>query len=663
MFVKDVKLRLNLFTWFRKLLILGMQSKWFTYGFLLFMNAALITLAVLQYRWLGSVSEAEQERLEEGLVASGENFASDFNEVFSDLKGTFRIQVTEYDADVTPMIQESYVRWNENARHPEVLSELHFVRFSDTENPSFYRFDGEESGFQSTIPDSALVKWLDENHNPKPGVKPSVSLRSLPDFGTDTYIEIPIQILDFITVTNEESIGNLNLQLSIDQLNDVILLKISNDYVRSTLIPEIAATYFGDSFFEQYHLALVKSGENPFVYFNSDPGIMPDNPDLKTDLDRLNLSSMIFLDQRPEVENISIQRADSISISYFESSTTTNTESGGRFKHVYREESNVRGNLPSDLDTPSVFGFRNSAATFDTSVTSAFVANITTAGWELWLSFKAGSLEEFVAKTRNRNLTISFGILLILGISSVLIVVFAQRSRDLAAQQMLFVAGVSHELRTPLSVIRSAAENLSEGVVQDKHRQKEYAKLMLKEGRRLSDMVDQIMEFSGIQTGKRIYNFTDVDIEQLMIQIKEEFHPILEDEGLTLEYSSIAKLNTIKADRDALFLSISNLIHNAIKFSNGSSRLILRVDDISYKSGLGLRIQVQDFGVGIPQDEQSDVFKPFYRARKSVENQVKGNGIGLSLVSKVAKAHQGEIRLTSSVGEGSTFSLIIPFHP
>lgn len=175
-------------------------------------------------------------------------------------------------------------------------------------------------------------------------------------------------------------------------------------------------------------------------------------------------------------------------------------------------------------------------------------------------------------------------------------------------------------------------------------------------------MVDQIMEFSGIQTGKRIYTFSSIDIEQLMTEVKEELRPIFEEHNLKLEYSNISKLISINADHDALYLAITNLLQNAIKFSNGSDNVILRIDEVTYKSGLALRIQVQDFGVGIPTDEQDQVFKPFYRARRSVDNQVKGNGIGLSLVQKVAKAHEGSVELKSIEGEGSTFTLLIPFH-
>ena len=173
-------------------------------------------------------------------------------------------------------------------------------------------------------------------------------------------------------------------------------------------------------------------------------------------------------------------------------------------------------------------------------------------------------------------------------------------------------------------------------------------------------MVDQIMEFSGIQSGKRVYHFRDLNLNDLFDSIKEESRHRLEEQGMHLEYSVNTKIELIKADPDAIFLCIMNLINNAIKFSGESDKILLKVDDFILKGRTALRIQVQDFGIGIPEKEQISVFKPFFRGEKPVNDQVKGNGIGLSLVQKVAIAHKGEVTLKSKIGDGSTFSLILP---
>lgn len=631
-----------------------MQNGWFTYGFLGLTVVSLITLAVFQYEWLGSVSEAERQRLEEGLEASSENFVSDFNEVFSNLRNNFRIQITDEETDITPNLAESYLRWYNSFDHSEILEEVVFVKVSEGESAQYSTFDANSGNLTPTIPDSATEAWVNEHANII-GDKPSVSLNALPDFGEHSFIDIPIQVLDFITLNRNEGIENLEVQLSINRLNDLVLIKLNNQYIKSTLIPEIASRYYGDSYDDQYHLAILKEGEQSQIYYNSYTNGVPTKPEMKVRLDRLNFSSMIMLDEFTG-SDLSVDDGDSVKFRYVESNSSTRTNT---IQHIAQFESNSIHQIEEEEQLDTVFGMR---ARIDTSIATAFVGNLSPDSWELWLSFKAGSLDALVSQTRNKNLAISFGILFILGFSCVLIVVFAQRSRQLADQQMMFVAGVSHELRTPLTVIRSAAENLSEGIVQDQERTKQYANLMLKEGRRLSDMVDQIMEYSGIQTGKRIYTFSDIDIEALMLEIITEFKPLFEEYNVKLEYVNTAKLNSIKADKDALFIAVTNLLNNAIKFGNDSHRVILRLDESNYKSGLALRIHVQDFGIGIPEDEQNDVFNPFYRGRSSVENQVKGNGIGLSMVLKIAHSHSGEIRLTSKENEGSTFTIIIPYH-
>src|SRR4029453_11368606 len=123
--------------------------------------------------------------------------------------------------------------------------------------------------------------------------------------------------------------------------------------------------------------------------------------------------------------------------------------------------------------------------------------------WQGVVKHPAGSLEAFVGSTRRRNLMLSTSILAVLAVSMVLLIVSTRRSQELARQQLEFVAAVSHELRTPLAVIRSAGENLADGVVHDERQGRKYGGLIRAEGRRLSEMVEQILEFAGIQSGQR----------------------------------------------------------------------------------------------------------------------------------------------------------------
>lgn len=630
----------------------------YTYSFLGVMVVALVSLAVLQYRWLGSVSDAEKERLEENLSAASENFVADFNEVFSELGQTFRVQVSDPNEDLEPALNKALLSWIGNSGYPELLDSVFVVKTSDQEPAEVFLFSSDPALLKPISPPNSVKNWIDKNNGSSAPKR--VSLRVHPELGDPSFMSVPVQFLDMIQVSNREFGQKVEVQLSVDQLDDVILLKLDDDVIKENVIPDIARTYFSDSYDDQYTLSLVKEGEDSTVYFTSgNSGKIPE-PDFTSALDKSSLSNILVFQTDPYLvdgirfPNISeslktgLRKLDFIEESAFD----TIQRDGHEIQSLFHSKS-VASIKTRDSSSWSV-------QSRDTTITSNLRGSLASSPWQLWLSFREGSLDEFVNKTRNRNLGISFGILFILGISVVLIVVFSQRSRDLAEQQMLFVAGVSHELRTPITVIRSAAENLTEGVVQSEDRKKEYANLMLKEGRRLSDMVDQIMEFSGIQTGKRIYHCTQVNLDEFFTSIKEESRHLLEEKGMHLEYSVNTSQQSIYADPDALFLCISNLMSNAIKFSGTSKKIFLKVDDEFLKGGKALRIQVQDFGIGIPEKEQSEIFKPFFRGEKPVNDQVKGNGIGLSLVQKVVEAHKGEITLKSKEGEGSMFSIVLP---
>lgn len=632
-----------------------MQNKWTIYSFLGIMMVALVTLAVLQYHWLGSVSDAERKRLQENLDASTENFVSDLNRDLSSLNQAFKIQISNNsEAQIEGLLGKSYLNWLSNTEYPQLIDSLFFVQDVYGNEPVINLFSTDPARLTEIDHTKNISDWIRNHSSGKKHGSKSFDLIKSPDFGDPTFIAIPVQLLDLVTIEDNNSGKNMQVSLNIDQGDDVVLLQLNDEVIKSRVIPKIAKTYFSDSFDDQYHISIIKeeSEENnpQKVYFTTSETNDIPTPDFKKNLRKLDFTSVFLIQSERDIPDINplLKRLDSLPGSI--RSISINNENSAKGFATNSESSQMRFR---SVTKDSVLTIKT-----DTTINNSFEADFITAGWQFWLSFKEGSLDSFVNKTKNRNLAISFGILVILGFCVGMIVLFSKRSQDLAEQQMLFVAGVSHELRTPITVIRSAAENLNEGIVQDEKKRKQYTNLMLNEGRRLSDMVDQIMEFSGIQAGKRVYNFAEVEIEDLMNEILSEYRPVLESEGIQLEYSFTASKSVITADRDALYLSISNLLSNAIKFS-GSSKTI-RVAVAETTSQDFITFIVKDTGIGIPLEEQKKVFKPFFRGKKPVDDQVKGNGIGLSLVKKVAEAHKGEIRVKSKEGEGSVFILILP---
>jgi signal transduction histidine kinase/type II secretory pathway pseudopilin PulG len=283
-------------------------------------------------------------------------------------------------------------------------------------------------------------------------------------------------------------------------------------------------------------------------------------------------------------------------------------------------------------------------------------ALIDRAGWKITAVHRAGSLDAAVAQLRRRNLAISFSILAVLATSIAMVLVSTARAQRLARQQIEFVSTVSHELRTPLAVICSAGENLADGVVKDREQLETYGKLVRDEGRRLTEMVEQVLSFAGLQSGLKTQTFVPVDVADIVEQTLQDLDMVINQDGFTVERVFSRDLPPIMADPVSLRRAVHNLITNAIKYS-GSERWI-RISIVT--EGQWVKLTVEDHGVGMASADLSHIFEPFYRCRTAVEAQIHGSGIGLSLVKKTIDQHGGEVGVTSTPGSGSRFSMALP---
>jgi signal transduction histidine kinase len=221
---------------------------------------------------------------------------------------------------------------------------------------------------------------------------------------------------------------------------------------------------------------------------------------------------------------------------------------------------------------------------------------------------------------------------------------------------MEFVATVSHELRTPLAVIRSAAENLADGIVDDQAQVRKYGELVRGEGRRLTDMVEQILEFSGIQSGERLLNPTPVPIASLLRGVLEGSASLAAAAGIDVEQDLPADLPPVVGDEPALRRVFQNLLGNAIKY--GAAGGWIRID--ARRQGNEVLVTVSDRGIGIDPSDHERIFDPFYRAAAVVEAQIQGAGLGLSLVKRIVEAHGGAISVRSAPGAGAAFTVRLP---
>lgn len=243
-----------------------------------------------------------------------------------------------------------------------------------------------------------------------------------------------------------------------------------------------------------------------------------------------------------------------------------------------------------------------------------------------------GGLGNVVAQTRLKNLALSGAILLVLLASMFALGWSTRRAQRLAELQMEFVAGVSHELRTPLTVIRSAGENLADGVVTKPESVVKYGRMVRDEGLRLSGMVEQILGYAGVESGKWRPSMERFDLGELA--------------GAQGVY--------VKGDRLALEQCVRNLVDNAERHGWGLENLRVETE------GKLARVIVEDSGDGLEPGELDRLFQPFFRGKRSREKQVKGFGLGLALVRRVAEAHGGRIWAENRKEGGARFVLELP---
>ena len=280
--------------------------------------------------------------------------------------------------------------------------------------------------------------------------------------------------------------------------------------------------------------------------------------------------------------------------------------------------------------------------------------------WTLVARHKSGSLQQEVAARKKRNLVIGFTILFLIGTSAFVVVAAGQRAARLAHLRMEFVAGVTHELRTPLAVIDSAGANLSRGLVLGSDRLEVYGSTIQKESRRLAALVDQILEFAGLEAGRSQLAPEPLDPVELVEQTLAEFEERFRNAGWVIEREFKGGVPPVWASAKSLGVALRNLLDNTMKYAAGGRWVRIAVKAGRRGSEEEVQISVQDRGPGIPRQELRRIFDPFYRGGKYLASSTPGSGLGLSLVQRHLKLQGGRVTVESEVGRGAIFTLHLP---
>ncbi len=568
------------------------------------------------------MSESERERLEEGLDIATRRFVEDIFREFSDVALSFQLQPTTEAYSLETQLSRSLELWDTTSLDPDILRSVYVSEFDSGGELALSHFD-PAFGKLDTVQWPQVLDSLKVRLDRMTGFQLPDSSGTPFDFRFNAFrdsVPVPsetdsIWLLVPLIRAAELSFGSIQRSLA-----GWTLIEIDIDVFASELLPGVVATHFDT---RDYKVAVFASERSDRVVFRSEETLSRNgmsSPDLAvTGLAYETLGPggvAIPPSQRGRGRRIATQRL-------------------------------TNPNLPFGRGRPGR-GLGPGAIPF----------TLCGASWQLVVQHQSGSLESAVSTLRRRNLFVGLGILALLGVSGVMTIVWAERVRSIGRLQMEFAAGISHELRTPLTTIRTAAHNIASGVVSKPEEVREYATMVKAEGRRLSQMVDQTIQFAQTESGRRHYELRPVDIGQVVERTLDVAFSSSDDAQSKVWVDIDPTLPPVLADETALTHSLGNLIVNALKYgvTNGTVVVEARLDTRTNR----VQLSVSNSGAAIAPSDIQHIFEPFYRGRRI--DRTPGSGLGLSLVRKMIEGQNGEVTVSSQPGK-TRFTLHIPAMP
>jgi len=575
------------------------------------MAVLLPLLAALHYHWLGQVSEGATQRLQNSLRARAREFRYDFNREFIRAYLNFHVDSFAPPDDIERFHVERFERWTQTAPHLRLISDVFVVRYDEQGLPHLSRLDPKSKRLEPN-------EWSGENARLRARFDRSEHAQTKvgqPSF--ESFVEDPpALVVPFPVEQNQKAQGSGMALLP----PGFTIIKLDLGYMHREFIPALVKSHLFDDAQTEYNVAIVSlSHPDQVIYSSSSPTVDPASSDVST---------RIFGLEADELRTFTINEA-----------TAAAPDQPGPRRLI-----NLRLIKRSSADAP----------------TSSTSSNAEDGRWLLLIKHQAGSLAAAVSSARRRNLAISFGILLLLGAGILMTAISTRRAQRLAQQQINFVAGVSHELRTPLAVICSAGENLAHGIVDSPSKVAQYGDVIYREGRRLTDMVEQVLEFAGARSGRQRYDFRPVNVGEVINCAVAACQAQSQKPEFTIETSVDPNLPAVQGDAAALGRALQNLISNAIKYDGQNHWARVSAQTFGEDHGNKVRISVEDRGLGIDPKDVPHIFEPFFRGQEALAAQIEGSGVGLSLVKQIVEAHGASISVSSTPGSGSTFTFDLP---
>jgi len=629
----------------------------------------LIALGTLQYRWSKEVSDATTSRLRASLNSSLLAFRQDFEGELAGVTAAFqRDGATSNPQDLA----EQFRSWKSTASHTGIVKSLYLAEQRSGQQPRLLCLNASDSGFETAVWPTelnAIEETLPRFSIRKPGMPPP--RREGPQFsgsigwaGRDGHFfvttgesrtvgvgvvgEEPEHAKRKFDSQKSDRVGSVHRFPKIPWFIDAaipalispvdpfwngepeqetsrwIIIELDQDFLSRHLFPELAARYFSGSDGVGYDTAVldIKDGaQNRLVFGSSIPANQADG---KLDLFGFpgppRAMDTVAIQLRPEEQKTIL--------------------SGNREWNIGFATRNPEYNPVPPLILVS-------AAPVD-------------GDWQLVVKNRLGSVEAAAASLRRRELGLSFGVLLVLAGTMAMLIAASRRAHRLARLQMDFVAGVSHELRTPLAVISSAAENIADGLVENREQITRYGNVIKNQSAQLKQLVEQILMFAANRHGKRHYTLRLAEPCVVIDLALENTAELVRAAGIKVEKNVQSNLPAISIDINALAHCLQNLITNAVKYGGDARWIGVSAAERQTAVGPEVAITISDRGIGIDDNEIQQLFDPFFRGAAVREAQIHGSGLGLPLAKGIVEAMGGHITVESAPGSGSAFTVHLP---
>lgn len=591
----------------------------------------LVVFATLQFSWVGQISRGERDRMSTNLATSATRFREDFDREMARIYLSLQIDASTLRDKNWQRYTQRYDHWMASAPYPQLIDQVYLVEILENGKPRLSVYRPDKRLFE-------FINWPDSMTNLQRqfvlAYRTNGSAMPAP-FGpiVDSPTAVLIPAAQGWSLTEDKTSFDPDTALVFDDTLfsnrprrcwqcartstalqfAYTLVTLNTSFISEQFIPSLAKHYFSTN--DEYNVAVVRRDDPKSIIYRSNSAFVPDkdHSDATEQLMSLDIdgfSKLLLDDSRLSPDN---QNNDQVVIGIVRLNAKELNEKGvGKAK----EESL----------------------------------------WQLVVTHRVGSLDTVVRDLQIRNMVISFSTLLLLVASLVVLAISTRRAQRLARQQIEFVASVSHELRTPLAVIRSAGENLADGIVGNPQRTRQYGDLIRREGQRLTDIIEQMLAFASSQSNRR-YQLCPLSVDEMVREVVAGHQYLPEATSITIEIDIAPDIPLVLAEPAALKRALGNLVTNAIKYSGSSSwvGISAHADDAHNT----VHISVQDHGIGIPAEELSLVLEPFYRSRNVIASSISGSGLGLSLVKNVVQGMRGRLLVESIPGKGSVFTIVL----